>query len=521
MHGTLTAHPLAAQLQAICRSNQHSQDGNEHELGTTDDLATSADDESDNDEYRRVDDSEWVTADPESEFDSPAKACAADNDGEEDSTNMNESEEYLLRVASMYRQRRQALLSGRHPVTKQEAVRLAGLQLMIEFGEFVRPGTFGLGMILPPDYIFAKDVEALAFTEHAKCHGMSDAAAREAFVRESRASPTYGAIIFPVKEKIRGRMKTVDRILGLSPRAVLCLDPKTKELIASYSLTSIRKWTAQPANQPSKGGLLTLFLGDGNSDMTQLRFETTHGVGISKMVSVLVWALTKEARKKGIKVNTTQLDASIIKGTGSSNIRRRHTESKVRAATNSAAPRRRRSVAEFKQHVQSQNATNRWSWPLEASRTQQSDVAGSTHNMRPASMHATTWDDAVIGTSNGVTYTQTKPSLPKDTYCTSAMWSMVDTVPPQTSTSPPTCIGRGASPVYATPVNSCSTKDAVIEDSEASYIVLRPESIKQRRWAGGSVGQIHDRRQAEGQQAELSSQWSSFSAEKRLGPTGV
>lgn len=117
-------------------------------------------------------------------------------------------------------------------------MRTVGLQIQIEFGEYIRPGAIELGLVLPQRYLGAKGVEAKCFAAHAKVRDMTDAEAREQYTTVCRATRTYGALHTTMHEKIRGKSKRVTRIVGVTRKDLLCIEPSTHEIAATYVTNS-------------------------------------------------------------------------------------------------------------------------------------------------------------------------------------------------------------------------------------------------------------------------------------------
>jgi len=51
-------------------------------------------------------------------------------------------------------------------------------------------------------------------------------------------------VIFSFQEKVIGKNKLIPRLLGVNRESVIQVDDKTKEIINTWPLTSIRKWAA-------------------------------------------------------------------------------------------------------------------------------------------------------------------------------------------------------------------------------------------------------------------------------------
>ena len=193
-------------------------------------------------------------------------------------------------VAKMYGKRRDAILGGKHLVTQAEAVLLGALQIQIEYGEHVKPGAFNLRSVLPIEYADEPNAVTGVFEEQQNWISTTDAEARKEYIRVCRRSPTYGAINFLVKERVKGKGKALHKILGIAKDALLGIDVTSREVVNRYSLKSIRRWQAQP-------GMFTVELGDGgDAEKTELRFQTDQGQAISRLIAVVIAGYDKRSQ---------------------------------------------------------------------------------------------------------------------------------------------------------------------------------------------------------------------------------
>lgn len=99
---------------------------------------------------------------------------------------------------------------------------------------------------LPASNVKVKNIEKKVFAEHRKHIGMSELDAKVLYVKTARELPTYGVSFFLVKEKMTGKNKLVPRLLGVTKDSVLRLDEKTKEILKTWPLTTVRRWGASP-----------------------------------------------------------------------------------------------------------------------------------------------------------------------------------------------------------------------------------------------------------------------------------
>lgn len=150
----------------------------------------------------------------------------------------------------LYVQARDAILDGTHPVTEELACQLAGIQVHIQFGNHNeakhKPPFLDLKEFLPQSYVKAKGIEKKVFAEHKKHFGLSELDAKVLYTKTCRSLPTYGVTFFLVKEKMKGKNKLVPRLLGINKDSVLRLDERTKEILKTWPLTTVRRWGASP-----------------------------------------------------------------------------------------------------------------------------------------------------------------------------------------------------------------------------------------------------------------------------------
>jgi len=150
----------------------------------------------------------------------------------------------------LYVQTRDAILKGAHPVDQEQATVFAGIQCQIQFGDHVeskhKPGFLDTKDFLPKEYMKIKGIEKRIFTEHNKYHGRTEVEAKAEYVRLARSLKTYGITFFLLKEKEVGKNKLVPRLLGITKENIVRVDEKTKKIIESWPLTSVKKWCATP-----------------------------------------------------------------------------------------------------------------------------------------------------------------------------------------------------------------------------------------------------------------------------------
>ncbi|EDV28944.1 uncharacterized protein TRIADDRAFT_19795, partial [Trichoplax adhaerens] len=194
----------------------------------------------------------------------------------------------------LYVQTRDDIIKGTHPVTFEEACTFGGLQCQIQIGNHDpskhKPGYVDLKQYLPAEYVKMRGAERKILSEHAELGGLSELEAKEQYVKQCRALKTYGVTFFVVKEKIKGKNKLAPRLLGITRDSVLRVDEKTKEVLKSWPLTTIRRWAAS-ANS------FTLDFGDYSDSFYSV--QTKEGEQISQLIAGYIDIIIKKRRVEG------------------------------------------------------------------------------------------------------------------------------------------------------------------------------------------------------------------------------
>ena len=193
----------------------------------------------------------------------------------------------------LYVQTRDAIIAGTHPVTMEEACEFAGIQSQIQFGDYNenkhRAGLLDLKEFLPKDYAKTKGIEKRVFGCHMRHAGQTDLDAKVEYVRLARSLKTYGVTFFLVKEKMKGKNKLVPRLLGVTKDSVLRLDEKTKEILKTWPLTTVKRWAASPNS-------FTLDFGDYSDSYYSV--QTAEGEQISQLIAGYIDIILKRKKAK-------------------------------------------------------------------------------------------------------------------------------------------------------------------------------------------------------------------------------
>jgi talin len=193
----------------------------------------------------------------------------------------------------LYVQARDAIINGTHPITQEKACEFAGIQCQIQFGDHMenkhKPGFLDLKEFLPQSYIKYKGIEKKVFAEHKKHLGKNELEAKVTYTKNARALKTYGVTFFLVKEKMKGKNKLVPRLLGVTKDSVLRLDEKSKEILQTWPLTTVRRWGASP-------NTFTLDFGDYSDQYYSV--QTTEAEQIQHIIAGYIDIILKKKQAK-------------------------------------------------------------------------------------------------------------------------------------------------------------------------------------------------------------------------------
>ncbi|XP_029174483.1 talin-1 isoform X1 [Nylanderia fulva] len=198
-----------------------------------------------------------------------------------------------VQLSLLYVQARDAILDGTHPITQEKACVFAGIQCQIQFGDHKeekhKPGFLDLKEFLPQSYVKVKGIEKKVYAEHKKHIGLSELDAKVLYTKTARSLNTYGVTFFLVKEKMKGKNKLVPRLLGVTKDSVLRLDEKTKEILKTWPLTTVRRWGASP-------NTFTLDFGDYSDQYYSV--QTTEAEQILQLIAGYIDIILKKQKAK-------------------------------------------------------------------------------------------------------------------------------------------------------------------------------------------------------------------------------
>lgn len=142
---------------------------------------------------------------------------------------------------------------------------------------------------LPQSYARVKNIEKKVFAEHRRYIGTTEIDAKVLYTKTARELPTYGVTFFLVKEKMNGKNKLVPRLLGVTKDSVLRLDERTKEILKTWPLTTVRRWGASP-------NTFTLDFGDYADQYYSV--QTTEAEQIVQLIAGYIDIILKKKQSK-------------------------------------------------------------------------------------------------------------------------------------------------------------------------------------------------------------------------------
>ncbi|KAA0200427.1 Talin [Fasciolopsis buskii] len=209
-------------------------------------------------------------------------------------SDMNVDARDPVQLNLLYVQLKDAILKGTHPVSLEEAIRLAAIQCQVQFGDYVpekfKPNFLDLKEFLPKEYAKLRSLEKKIFQQHAEMVGLSEVDAKFEYCQFCRSLKTYGITFFLVKERIKGKNKLIPRLLGVTKDKVIRLDEKTKEVLKTWPLTSISRWAASLH-------AFTMDFGEYSPDDCYTA-QTSEGEQISQLIAGYVDIITKKQKAK-------------------------------------------------------------------------------------------------------------------------------------------------------------------------------------------------------------------------------
>lgn len=194
-----------------------------------------------------------------------------------------------IQLHLLYVQTKEAIINGTHPVTKEQAIKFAAIQCQIEYGPSGSKAGIETKNFLPRDYCKVKNIDKKIVEDQREYSNLSKSEAQVKYVTEARSLKTYGVTFFLVKEKMQNKNKLVPRLLGVTKDSVLRLDEKTKEIMKTWPLTTVKRWAPTPNS-------FTLDFGDYSEKYYSV--QTTEGEQIARLIAGYIDIILKRKKAK-------------------------------------------------------------------------------------------------------------------------------------------------------------------------------------------------------------------------------
>jgi hypothetical protein len=136
---------------------------------------------------------------------------------------------------------RQSVITGAHPISMQQALTLASLQMQITYANYDPlvhvAGFLKLSEVLPPQFRKVGFIEEDVYTHHRHLKDVSELEAKYRYVKKLMIFPTYGVTTFRAKDPTEIGRKDV--LIGVGCSDVVVLHPDTKDILSKHSIHAL------------------------------------------------------------------------------------------------------------------------------------------------------------------------------------------------------------------------------------------------------------------------------------------
>eukprot|EP01089_Gocevia_fonbrunei_P015268 TRINITY_DN4417_c0_g1_i1.p1 TRINITY_DN4417_c0_g1~~TRINITY_DN4417_c0_g1_i1.p1 ORF type:complete len:330 (+),score=62.84 TRINITY_DN4417_c0_g1_i1:130-1119(+) len=193
------------------------------------------------------------------------------------------------------------VINSDYPCNFDDALRLAGLQAHIVYGDN-NPNTHSSGFLINdlknfiPRHLFSskkpQEWEVLIFKEHSRHRTKSKEDAKALYLSIVKKWPFYGTTFYPPCKSVNNGRKVPNKvIIGVNAEGILLLKPKDKdekELVSTHPFTEICSWASSSNSFAFEYGT--------QSEAVKYTFETKQGAiiaaTIQNYIDILVDMLT-------------------------------------------------------------------------------------------------------------------------------------------------------------------------------------------------------------------------------------
>jgi len=188
----------------------------------------------------------------------------------------------------VYIQALRSVIDSEYPCTPEDAIRLAGLQMQIVYGDH-KPGTFVVGFLtqnlkqfVPKDLFPTKrpnDWEQAILKAHAQHIGKKVEDVQTEYLDIVKQWPFYGTTFYPPCKSIGNKKLPGKVIIGVNAEGILLLK-KDKELVSTHPFTEICSWASSSSTFAFEFGSQT--------ESQKYTFETRQGAIIAATIQTYI-----------------------------------------------------------------------------------------------------------------------------------------------------------------------------------------------------------------------------------------
>jgi len=181
------------------------------------------------------------------------------------------------------------VIESEYPCTIEEAIRLAGLQVQIVYGDHKSANhvvgflTQNLKQFVPRDLFGQKkpnEWESAILKQHAIHIGKSAEDAKSDYLAVVKIWPFYGTTFFPACKNVSSKKLPQKVVIGVNAEGILLLKPKEKEVISNHPFTEICSWASSSTTFAFEFGT--------QSESQKYTFETKQGAIIASTIQMYV-----------------------------------------------------------------------------------------------------------------------------------------------------------------------------------------------------------------------------------------
>jgi len=181
------------------------------------------------------------------------------------------------------------VIESEYPCTVEDAIRLAGLQVQIVYGDHKAANhvvgflTQNLKQFVPKDVFGQKkssEWESAILKQHATHTGKSPEDAKSDYIEIVKQWSFYGTTFFPACKNVSSKKLPQKVVIGVNADGIVLVKPKEKEVISSHPFTEIVSWASSSTTFAFEFGT--------QAESQKYTFETKQGSIIASTIQMYV-----------------------------------------------------------------------------------------------------------------------------------------------------------------------------------------------------------------------------------------